>query len=203
MVPSSFFWIVRPDQIGFASIMKTFFLLLFVTLLSISSVQASDFKPFAIGVDTDLPFQLQVDGQNVRGRQNMNVGLDSRYWWSDEINSSLRFNLDTEKRTGSFRKIGLAPGVERCFLPGEKWRPYMHLEAPALFHGAPNASGANDKMDIGISGGGGFAWKLGDGIGWPGLEFRYDFDIFYFFGAGSALSSLGMDLFRFGFDARF
>ncbi|MFH1018692.1 MAG: hypothetical protein V1798_11010 [Pseudomonadota bacterium] len=183
--------------------MKTVLPLLVGVLLWSGSPQASDLRPIGIGIDTELPFQLQQDGQNVRGRQNLNVGVDGRYWWNDEIANVLRFSFDAEKRDGTLRKIGLEPGIERHFMPGENWRPYIRLDAPALLRGAPSISGASDKMDIAISGGGGFVWKLGDAIGWPGMEFRYDFDIYYFFGAGSAVSQLGMDLFRFGLDARF
>jgi hypothetical protein len=183
--------------------MKTGFSLFVSILLLSGAAEASDLRPFGVGVETSIPFTLMVDGNGVRGRQNLNVAIDGRYWWNEEGNAGLRFSFDAEKRSGSLRRLGLAPGVARHFLPNEDWSPYLRLDVPMLFRGAPNEAGSADQFDIGFSGGAGVAWKLGDAIGWPGMEFRYDFDISYFIGAGGALSVLALDLFRVGVDYRF
>ena len=184
-------------------VMKTAIYLFFIICMTTVGVRAADFRPFEIGVDVGLPYSLLVDGQDARSRLNLNAGIDTRWWWNDEGNVNLRIDMDMEKKTGSFRRMGVALGVAKYFLSGENFRPYVGLEVPARFRGAPNAAGTKDKMDIGISGRGGFVWRLGDAIGWPGMDFRYDFGVYYFFGAGRAVSELGLDLFRFGIDYRF
>ena len=182
--------------------MRCSFLFVAFVLISLPA-PAAEYKNIGLGVDFSLPFTLLVDGKGNSGRENLNLGADFRHWFTETQNWGLRFGFDLDRHNGLFRKLGLAPGYAHHWLVHENWRPFLRFDAPFLLRGALNNKGAKDQKDLGIGGGAGFVWKLGDAVGLDDLEFRYDFDFHYYFGIGDAVTVVGMDLFRFGFEYRF
>lgn len=155
------------------------------------------------GVDFAMPYTLRVDGANSRNRANLNVGIDGRYYYTDNMNFGVRFAFDVEKRTASNRQIGLMPGVQYVWMPHERFNPFVRADLPVTLKGAPNTSGSANKQDVGLAGGVGLGWNLGDAIGVQNMSIRYDFAMNYYFGLGSAVSVLALDIFKIGFDYRF
>jgi hypothetical protein len=182
--------------------MKTLPIALFLSFVS-SLAAAVESNPVGVGVDFALPLTLMVDGNGTHDRENLNMGIEGRHWFTDQMNYGIRFHFDVEEKGGTARKAGMTPGYAHHWMPLENWRPFIRLDLPILFRGAANNAGSRSKADFGISGGAGFGWRIGDALGLPGMEFTYDFDLFWFFGAGDAVPVVGLDLFRAGFHYRF
>ena len=155
---------------------------------------ATEGKNVRLGVDFAMPYVLSVDGTSVNSRGNFNIGVDGRYQLTENWNTGLRFAFDVEARQGSIHQLNLAPGVQYLWMPQEIWNPYVRMDLPILLRG---------QQDVGISGGLGLAWNMGEMIGVENLLVRYDFNVLYTFGAGSALPVLGLEFFKIGLDYRF
>ncbi len=151
-------------------------------------------KPLRLGVDFAMPYSLYVDGNSLRERANLNLGVDGRYWMNENVNLGLRVAFDVEKQTGTTRQFQLSPGLQYHWMPLERWNPYVRVDLPVHLRG---------NQDIGLTAGLGMAWNLGDAIGVENMSLRYDFDINYMFGLGDALDVLALDIFKVGFDYNF
>jgi len=81
--------------------------------------------------------------------------------------------------------MGVGFTFSEHWMKAEKFHPYFRMEVPWRF---------KDHQDVGIAGGGGIAWRLGQNP----IHFFYDFGFHYWFGIKTASSSLQIDLFRIG-----
>ena len=150
--------------------------------------------PIRAGVDFALPYSLLVDGNSNTNRMNFNIGVDGRYQFTENWNAGFRFSFDVEAHNGLTRQVGLAPGTQWHWMPNERFNPYFRFDLPILFR---------DQQDIGLGGGAGVVWNLGDAIGVDNMTVRYDFALNYYVGVGSAVDLLALDLFKIGFDYKF
>ena len=149
------------------------------------------------GVDFAMPYVLSADGNKVNERGNFNIGVDGRYWITENINAGMRVNFDVEERTPGSRQFAMAPGAQYHWMTTERFSPFARFDLPILLLNKP-------EQDIGVSLGGGVAWNLGDAIGVQNLLVRYDFAFNWFFGLGNATNNvIALDLFKIGFDYRF
>ena len=155
--------------------------------------------PVNFGVDFAMPYLLRANGNSVNDRGNFNMGVDGRYWLNENMNVGGRFAFDIENRGGGDRAVSFAPGTQYRWMPSEQFNPYVRADMPITFNGAAGNGGA----DLGISGGLGIAWNLGQAIGIENLRVRNDFNLAYNFGVGDAVSTLAIDFFRVGLDYRF
>jgi hypothetical protein len=160
-------------------------------------------KPIRLGLDFGMPYALTVDGNSLNERGNFNIGLDGRYWATDNINYGVRFGFDVEEQNGMPMMYTMAPGMQYHWMPTESWQPFVRFDLPLVLAGAMNGTGSSSTFDMGIATGIGLAWNLGSMIGVENLSIRYDFDVNYLFGIGDALPVLALDLFKIGFDYRF
>lgn len=157
----------------------------------------------SLGIDTALPYTIAIDGNSVNSRNNVNLGMDYRYFTSDNLNFGLRFAMDVEKQLGSVRQYSISPVVQYQWFQGHTWMPYFRSDLPVVLNGAPSSTGSTSEKDFGVSIGGGLAWNLGNQIGINNMILRYDFSASYLFGFGGALNMLSVEFFRIGVDYRF
>jgi hypothetical protein len=162
-------------------------------------------KPPSIyfGADVGMPYTLRIDSTSHKGRGNMNLGVDGRYFLDENLNLGGRFAFDLQKRGGSTRQITFAPGLQYRWLSTDRFSPYFRADIPVVLHGAANNAGSSGKMDVGISTGFGLAWNLGGAMGVPNAAIRYDFGLEYLLGLGAAVNILAIELFKFGLEYRF
>jgi len=152
-----------------------------------------------LGLDFAMPYTLRAAGNSVNTRGNMNIGIDGRYWLSENLNVGSRVAMDIETRAGSERAFAIAPGVQYRWLTQEAFNPYVRADVPVTLNGAAGTGGA----DIGMSGGLGLAWNLGQSVGLENLLLRYDFNVGYNFGVGDSINTLGIEFFKLGMEYRF
>jgi len=184
---------------------KRFALVLGAFLLLVSSAQAMEKGNMTLGLDFALPYILTVDGNDATTRGNFNVGVDGRYMMSENWNLGTRIFFDVEKRGGSNRQFGIMPGTQYMWNTDGRWMPYLRGDIPIIFRGAINNTTTNSssKQDVGIAGGAGIAWNLGDAIGVENMMLRYDFNFSYTFGMSSALPVFALEFFKIGIDYHF
>lgn len=157
----------------------------------------------AVGIDYALPYTLLTGSTTVTHQANANMGLDYRYYFSDNMNLGARLATDIEEQAGTTRQYSLAPGIQYQWFQGHTWMPYLRSDLPYIFHGAANSVGESGKQDLGFTFGSGIAWNLGNQIGINHLVFRYDFTFTYTFGIGDALKVLSFEFFKIGAEYRF
>ncbi len=173
-----------------------------LSLLAIGAAYAADTTaPMSLGVDFSMPYILQADGNEVNERDNFNMGVDGRYMITENINVGGRASFDIEEKNGSVRKIAFAPGMQYRWMTNENLNPYVRIDLPVTFKGAPSTT-AGDTMDVGVAGGLGLAYNL-SGIGIENMMFRYDFNMQYNLGISDAVDTVGIEFFKVGFDYRF
>ena len=157
-----------------------------------------------LGIDSSVPYLYRANGTNVKTRGNINMGVDYRYFTSENMNLGLRASFDVEKRSGTNRQFGVSPGMQYLWTPGETWVPFARADLPFTLRGAPNTSGSSSKQDVGVSGGLGMGWNVGKQFNSEtNLMLRYDLDVAYMFGVGSAVNSLSFEFAKIGLDYRF
>jgi hypothetical protein len=169
---------------------------LLILLLLPSLGRASNLE---IASDVTVPFRLNVQGKGNSGQENLMLGTEFRYDASDLAQWGFRFQVDLDRYRGAFRRWGIAPFLTEHWMWHETWHPYARFELPFLLKGAPNNLGSDSKLDLGLGGGVGVAWRIENSP----LAIYYDFGFHYFFGIGDALSILSIDLFRIGMAYRF
>lgn len=157
----------------------------------------------SLGMDLAQPYAITVDGNSVNTRSNMNMGLDYRYFTTDNLNVGFRYAFDVEKQPGTVRTMSVAPGIQYQWFQGQTWMPYVRADIPVYLRGAANTAGNSSQKDMGFGTGGGLAWNLGNQIGIDHLVLRYDFTFTYIFGLGDALNQFGIEFFKVGMDYRF
>lgn len=172
------------------------------TTATTSSTISSDAK-YRLGVDFAMPYVLTTDGNKTNERGNLNLGVDGRYFVTENFNLGGRFSYDVEEQTGTFRQIAVAPGAQYMWMPSETFVPYVRGDLPVIIQGAVNTAAEDDKFDFGVSAGAGIAWKLGNTIGVENLSLRYDFNLGYTFGISDAVPVLALEFAKFGVDYRF
>jgi hypothetical protein len=160
-------------------------------------------SPVLIGADVGMPYLFRVDGNSVKTRGNLNLGLDGRYFVDENLNFGGRFGMDLQKRGASVRRISFEPGLQYRWMTHERFSPHFRFDVPVALRGAPNNVGSDSKMDVGIGSGGGLSWNLGGALGVPGMALRYDFGFQYWLGIGDAVTVLALELFKFGLEYRF
>ncbi|MFH1262897.1 MAG: hypothetical protein V1495_05585, partial [Pseudomonadota bacterium] len=146
---------------------------------------------------------LMVDGSANKKRGNPNLGFSGQYFIDENLALGARFGIDVRERSGVPRKVVFAPGLEYAWLTASRFSPFFSAGLPMILEGAANTRGSSAKKDLGISAGFGLRWNLGGAIGIPNTLLRYDFNLDYMFGVGSAASSLALELFALGIDYRF
>ncbi|MCB0308596.1 MAG: outer membrane beta-barrel protein [Bdellovibrionales bacterium] len=183
------------------SIFAIAFALVASSAMADEGMMSTDSK-YRLGVDFGIPYFLTADGNKVNDRGNMNLGVDGRYFVTENMNVGGRFSYDLEDSNG-FRQIAVAPGVQYHWMPGETFVPYVRGDLPVIIQGAANSVAQDDKFDFGISAGAGVAWNLGNTIGVENLSIRYDFNLGYTFGISDAVPVLGLEFAKVGVDYRF
>lgn len=175
--------------------MQKSFLVLCLSFLSLSGNSfASSEHSFRFGTDFGLPYTLLVDGNGVQQRGNFTLGFDGRYFLNQNLNAGMRFFFDMEEQTGTDRQVGIAPGIQYRWLPGERWEPFLRFDLPFLL---------TDQKDLGLSGGAGLLWNLGNAIGIENFSLRADFNLIYLLGLGNAVDVFMIEFLKIGLDYHF
>ncbi|MEZ4703621.1 MAG: hypothetical protein R3A11_00180 [Bdellovibrionota bacterium] len=159
--------------------------------------------PLVLGLDFALPYTIAVDGNQITQRSNITLGVDGRYFLTNNINLGLRTAFDIEEQTGTVRKVSLAPGIQYHWFQGETWMPFTRFDLPFLLRGGASTAGKNSQKDMGGALGAGIAWNLGRAIGIDHMVVRYDFSIQYYFGLSQAQSQWNLEFFKVGLEYRF
>ncbi|HMQ11529.1 MAG TPA: outer membrane beta-barrel protein [Oligoflexia bacterium] len=156
------------------------------------------------GIDFAMPYALQVDGNDANQRSNYTLGVDGRYYITDNFNIGGRFSFDVEEQNGTTRQYAFAPGVQYRWYTNEAFNPYVRADVPVTFRGAATSiAGKEDQFDVGVAGGLGIAWNLGESLGIQNMLLRYDFNVQYNFGINDALDVLSVEFFKVGIDYKF